>query len=380
MSIDVPIPILDLRPEIEAHQDEYIEAFGRVLRSGQFILGPEVEAFEREVAAYLGVKHGIGVNSGTDALVISLRALGIGPGDEVITTPFTFFATAEAISNVGATPIFVDIDPLTFNMDPALVEPAITPRTRAIVPVHLFGQAANMEAIMQVAGHHELKVVEDVAQAMGGRYKGQSLGTFGDAGAFSFFPSKNLGGLGDGGLIATDSDEVDELVRSLRAHGASRKYDNEMIGYNSRLDGIQAAVLRVKLRRLDGANDERRRAARIYDSLLGDLANLQLPVPSADVDHAYHQYTVRFDASVRDHARDRLRSVGIDTKVYYPVPCHKLSPYRFLALSLPESEVAASEVLSLPIGPSIPESDQRRVGSAISALLGDVPHGVQVER
>ena len=239
---EIKIPIYDPRPEIEALWDEIQAAIHRVLKSGRFILGPEVKAFEQEVAEYLGVKHAIGVNSGTDALVIALRALGVGPGDEVITTPFTFFATAEAISLVGATPVFVDIDPKTFNINPELIPEAITSRTKAILPVHLYGQAADMDPILDIAERHGLRVLEDTAQAFGAKYKGQKLGTLGDAGAFSFFPTKNLGGIGDGGLIATNNDNVAELARMLRAHGAKKKYFHEMIGYNSRLDELQANI------------------------------------------------------------------------------------------------------------------------------------------
>jgi dTDP-4-amino-4,6-dideoxygalactose transaminase len=249
-----PIPVYDPLPEVEALWEELQAAALRVLRSGRYILGPEVEAFEEEVAAYLGVKHAIGANSGTDALVIALRALGVGPGDEVITTPFTFFATAEAISLVGATPVFVDIDPRTFNINPDLIPSAITPRTKAILPVHLYGLPAEMDPILEIARSHGLKVLEDCAQAFGATYKGKKVGTLGDAGAFSFFPTKNLGGFGDGGLIATNSDEVAERARMLRAHGSRRKYYNEAIGYNSRLDALQAALLRVKLPRVDAWN------------------------------------------------------------------------------------------------------------------------------
>ncbi|MCA1791858.1 MAG: DegT/DnrJ/EryC1/StrS family aminotransferase, partial [Thioalkalivibrio sp.] len=260
------IPVLNLTPEIEELWDELNDAFQRVLRSGQFILGPEVEAFETEVADYLGVKHAIGVNSGTDALVIGLRALGIGPGDEVITTPFTFFATGESIANVGATPVFVDIDENSFNIDPSLIEDAITPRTKAILPVHLFGRPCDMDAVMGIAERHGLEVVEDAAQSFGARLGGQQSGTFGRVGAFSFFPSKNLGAFGDAGLLATDDDEVAESARMLRAHGSRTKYHNETLGYNSRLDSLQAAFLRVKLPRVDAWNERRRDVAATYDT------------------------------------------------------------------------------------------------------------------
>ncbi|WP_337844909.1 DegT/DnrJ/EryC1/StrS family aminotransferase [Thermus sp.] len=347
--------MLDLRPEVNELWGELQGAIARVLRSGQFILGPEVEAFEAEVACYLGVKHAIGVNSGTDALVIALRALGIGPGDEVITTPFTFFATAEAISLVGATPVFVDIDPRAYNLNPELIEPAITPRTRAILPVHLYGQAADMNPILALAEKYGLKVLEDVAQAFGGEYKGRKLGTLGHAGAFSFFPSKNLGAYGDGGLIATNDDEVAERARMLRAHGSKRKYYNEVLGYNSRLDALQAAILRVKLPYVDRWNEARRQVARAYHELLGDIPGLLLPYEAPYAKHVYHQYTVRVLGGRRDEVRMRLREMGIETMVYYPTPLHKLPVYTYLGYSLPEAEKIASEVLSLPMSPWLSE-------------------------
>jgi dTDP-4-amino-4,6-dideoxygalactose transaminase len=344
-----PIPMLDLVPEIEDQWDDLMKAVEGVLRSGKFILGPNVDAFEEEIAEYLGVKHAIGVNSGTDALVISLRALGIGPGDEVITTPFTFFATAESISNVGATPVFVDIDPITFNIDPELIEPAITPRTKAILPVHLFGHPAEMGRIMSIAAAHGLKVVEDCAQAMGAEYEGRKVGTFGQANAFSFFPSKNLGAFGDAGLVTTDDDQVAELARMLRAHGSKRKYKNEILGYNSRLDELQAATLRVRLPLLDARNEARRYVADHYRLALRSIEGLVLPYASTEILHAYHQFTIRIRGYPRDEARSRLGAHGIATAVYYPVPCHMLAPYRGVGNALPAAESAAAEVLSLPM-------------------------------
>lgn len=372
MTVRVRIPILDLRPEIEEHYDEYMEAIGRVLRSGRFILGPEVRAFEEEIAAYLGVKHAIGVNSGTDALVISLRALGIGPGDEVITTPFTFFATPESISNVGATPVFVDIDPATFNIDPDLIEPAITERTKAILPVHLYGQACDMDPITDIAKRHGLKVIEDVAQAMGGSYKGKKLGGFGDAAAFSFFPSKNLGGFGDGGMVATNDDEVAELARMLRTHGSKEKYANEILGYNSRLDEFQAAVLRAKVRHLDDANRRRRELAARYTELLRDSTGIVPPVEAEGREHVYHQYTVRVLAGRRDAVRDALAEAGIGTMVYYPVPCHLLPVYASRGLALPLSEGAAREVLSLPTGACLTERERGEVATVLTTAFSSL--------
>jgi len=350
---DIRLPIYDPRPEIEALWDEIHEAMDRVLRSGRFILGPEVEAFEKEVAAHLGVNYAVGVNSGTDALIIALRSLGIGPGDEVITTPFTFFATAEAISMVGARPVFVDIDPVTFNLDPALIPPAITPRTKAILPVHLYGHAADMDPILEIARTHGLKVIEDVAQAFGGRYKGRELGSLGNAAAFSFFPTKNLGGLGDGGLIATNDPEVAEKARMLRAHGARKKYYNEMLGYNSRLDALQAAVLRVKLKVVDEWNVRRREVAALYNKALAGIERLLLPSEQPYAYHVYHQYTVRVLAGHRDAVRQRLSHAGIGTMVYYPLPVHRLPMYAQPEGSFRQAEQAVREVLSLPMSPGL---------------------------
>jgi dTDP-4-amino-4,6-dideoxygalactose transaminase len=364
------IPVLDLRPEIEAQWDELMEVIQGVLRSGQFILGPNVKAFEGEVAAYLGVKHAIGVNSGTDALVISLRALGIGPGDEVITTPFTFFATPESISNVGATPVFVDIDPATFNIDPELIEPAITPRTKAILPVHLYGHACDMDPIMDIAKRHGLKVIEDVAQAMGGAYKGGKLGGFGDAAAFSFFPTKNLGGFGDGGMVVTNDDEVAGLSKMLRTHGSKKKYANEMLGYNSRLAELQAAVLRVRLRHLDRMNRDRRLAAVRYTDWLSNASGLESPRVASWAFHVFHQYTIRVVAGGRDMVRERLAERGIETMIYYPVPCHLLPPYRSSQSRMFAAEEAAKAVLSLPIGTSLEATTIETVVGALLSLSG----------
>lgn len=364
------IPVLDLTLEIEALWDELMAAIQGVLKSGQFIMGPNVKAFEQEVAAYLGVKHAIGVNSGTDALVIALRAAGIGPGDEVITTPFTFFATAEAVSQVGATPVFVDIDPRTFNINPELIEPAITPRTRAILPVHLYGQAADMDPIMALAEKYNLRVIEDTAQAFGGEYKGKKLGTIGDVGCFSFFPSKNLGAFGDGGLIASNNDEIAEVARMLRVHGARKKYYNEMIGYNSRLDEIQAATLRVKLPHVDEWNEGRRQVAYRYNELLKDVPGIITPFEDRNAKHIYHQYTVLVQNGKRDELKDHLAENGIGTMVYYPVPINRLPIYEKQAPNLPVAEQLAGKVLSLPIGPFMLEEDQQQVVRWVLDALG----------
>ncbi len=369
------IPMLDPSPEVEALWDELNAAIHRVLRSGQFIMGPEVTAFEAEVAEYLGVEYAVGVNSGTDALVIGLKALGLGSGDEVITTPFTFFATAEAISQVGAVPVFVDIDPETYNMDPALIEEKITPRTKAILPVHLFGQAAEMDPILALAEEYGFKILEDVAQAFGGEYRGTKLGSLGDAGAFSFFPSKNLGAYGDGGLITTDDAGVAEAARMLRAHGAKKKYHNEIVGYNSRLDALQAAILRVKLPHIDEWNEGRREAARRYGALLDEVPGIATPREAPDRFHVYHQYTVRVMNGRRDELRERLAQAGIGTMVYYPVSVHRLPLYEGLGYRLPHAQRAEGEVLSLPIWPSLSPEVQGTVVDRLSQCVVDAPPG-----
>ncbi|WP_243028290.1 DegT/DnrJ/EryC1/StrS family aminotransferase [Thermus albus] len=361
------IPILDLTPEVEELWDHLMAAITRVLRSGQFILGPEVEAFEREVAEYLGVRHAIGVNSGTDALVIGLRALGIGPGDEVITTPFTFFATAEAISLVGATPVFVDIDPKTFNINPELIPAAITPRTKAILPVHLYGCPADMDPILALAEEHGLKVLEDSAQAFGATYRGRKVGTLGHAGAFSFFPSKNLGAYGDGGLLVTNDDGVAEVARMLRAHGSRRKYHNEMVGYNSRLDALQAAILRVKLPHVDRWNAQRREVASRYNQLLAGIPGVV--VPEISEGHVFHQYTVRILGGRRDEVQKALAEAGIGTMVYYPVPLHLLPVYGYPEGILPMAEGAAKEALSMPMFPNLSPGLLAKVVQHIKELL-----------
>jgi dTDP-4-amino-4,6-dideoxygalactose transaminase len=365
--IQQKIPVLDLSPQIDALWSELNAAIQNVLQSGQFILGPEVKAFENEAAAYLGIKHAVGVASGTDALVIGLRALGIGADDEVVTTPFSFFATAEAISNVGAKPVFVDIDAASFNIDPQKIEAAITPKTRAIMPVHLYGNPAAMAEILAIAQEHGLKVIEDCAQSFGAGYRGKKTGALGDVGAYSFFPSKNLGAFGDGGLIATDDDALAEKARMLRVHGAKAKYRNEMLGYNSRLDALQAAILRVKLPHVEAWNEGRRRAAARYNELLAAVEGV-IP-PNLSEGHVFHQYTVRLTGANRDEVREKLQAAGIGTMVYYPVPQDRLPVY---AGRYPENLVSnklAKQVLSLPIWPEISEEVQRQVVEGLARAL-----------
>jgi dTDP-4-amino-4,6-dideoxygalactose transaminase len=370
---DQKIPILDLSPQYQSLKPEIYAAIDRVLESGQFIMGPDVKQFEQEVATYLGVKHAIAVNSGTDALVIGLRSLGIGAGDEVITTPFSFFATAESISSVGATPIFVDIDPKTFNIDPAKIKDKITSRTRAIMPVHLYGNPAAMTQIMEIAQANGLKVIEDCAQSFGARYAGacsgcdgacsdtmrsaiagKMTGTIGDVGAYSFFPSKNLGAYGDGGLIATNDDAIADLARMLRVHGAKKKYHNEIIGYNSRLDTLQAAVLRVKLPHIDEWNAGRRRVASLYTQLLADIP--EVVAPEVISGHVFHQYTIRIIKGDRDKLASDLAARGISTMIYYPIPQDRLPIYAGKYPANPISDQLGTQVLSLPIWPELDRS------------------------
>ncbi|MFC5469736.1 DegT/DnrJ/EryC1/StrS family aminotransferase [Cohnella suwonensis] len=362
------VPVFEVNSEVELLWNEIMEAVQGVIRSGKFIMGPNVTAFEEEVAAYLGVKYAVALNSGTDALVIALKALGIGPGDEVITTPFTFFATAEAIGQVGATPIFVDVEECSYNLDPNKMEEKITSRTKAIMPVHLYGQAADMDEIRRLAAKYKLFVVEDVAQAFGGEYKGKKLGTLGDAGCFSFFPTKNLGAYGDGGLFVTQDEAVAQIARKLRTHGGINKYRNEMLGYNSRLDEIQAAILRVKLPHIDHWNENRRGIARKYDDQLHGISEIVVPAELPYAKHVYHQYTVRILNGRRDEFQRHLSELGISTMVYYPTPVHRLPVYQPLngksELHLPVSETLADEVLSLPIWPLMhPEKQERAIRS-----------------
>ena len=373
---DIRIPIYDPRPEIEALWDEIHEAIDRVLRSGRFILGPEVETFEEEVAAYSQTKYGIGVSSGTDALLVSLMAIGVGPGDEVITTPYTFFATAGAISRLCAKPVFVDIDPLTYNIDPEKIEAAITPRTKAIIPVHLYGQMADMDSIMEIAERYSLYVIEDAAQAIGAEYKGRRAGSIGHLGCFSFFPSKNLGGFGDGGMVVTNDPDLAEKVRVLRVHGAKPKYHHHVVGGNFRLDALQAAVLRVKLRHLDEWTAARQRNAARYRKLFAEARLLEgenaitLPHDAGWGRHIYNQFVIRVPKQ-RDALQKYLASRGIGTAVYYPVPLHLQKCFADLGYrpgDFPHSEQAARTTLAIPVYPEVSEEQQARVVSAIDLL------------
>ncbi|MFT9849585.1 DegT/DnrJ/EryC1/StrS family aminotransferase [Aneurinibacillus sp. REN35] len=363
------IPVFELTSQVETLHNELMQVIDNVLCSGQFIMGENVTAFEKEVANYIGAKYAIAVNSGTDALVIGLLAAGVGKGDEVITTPFTFFATAEAISQVGAIPVFVDVNEQTYNIDVNLIEGAVTTRTKAILPVHLYGQAANMNEINECAQKHGLKVIEDVAQAFGGEYKHKKLGAVGDVGCFSFFPTKNLGAYGDGGLITTDDEQIAERARMLRTHGSKKKYYNEILGYNSRLDELQAAILRVKLPYIDRWNEKRRVIASTYNKLLKGIPNIVTPEELLENKHVYHQYTIRICNGKRDIIQKELALQGIGSMVYYPVPVHRLPIYQDFPVVLPVAEKLAEEVISLPIWPEMKRVQQETVVEELQKIL-----------
>ncbi|HAF70304.1 MAG: DegT/DnrJ/EryC1/StrS family aminotransferase [Clostridia bacterium] len=371
------IPILDLTRQYQAIKGEIDRAIQRVVESGRFILGPEVEAFEQEIAAYLGAKHAIGVASGTDALYLALKALGIGPGDGVIVPSFTFFATAGVVVNVGATPIFCDIDPKTFNIDPEGLKELVTRYAsrvtiKAVIPVHLYGQPADMDEIMALAEEYDLYVIEDAAQAIGAEYRGRKIGTIGHLGCLSFFPTKNLGAYGDGGLVVTNHGELAEKVRMLRVHGSKPKYYHHMVGTNSRLDALQAAILRAKLPHLKEWTTARQRIAERYDELLADIPGIERPYRAPDRSHIFHQYTIRVLNGKRDALQNFLREKGIATQVYYPLPLHLQPCFRDLGYKegdLPESERASRQALSLPMFPELTEEEQNHVVKAIKSFF-----------
>ena len=362
------IPILDLTRQYAGLKAEIDAAAQAVFASGTFINGPQCHAFETEFATYVGASNAVGLNSGTDALHLGLRALGVGPGDEVITSPFTFVATTEAIGMVGARPVFVDIDPESFNIDASLIEAAITSRTRALIPIHLYGRPAPMLEIMEIARKYRLSVVEDCAQAVGAHIGGKPVGSFGDVGAFSFFPSKNLGAYGDGGIAVTSRPELAARLRSLRAHGGRVKYHHEELGVNSRLDELQAAILRVKLPHLDEWIEARGMAAERYSRALSHVVDVPIAAPGTR--HVFHQYTLR--VKDRDGVQARLTDSGVQTMVYYPVPLHLQEVHRDLgygAGAFPNAEAAAREVLSLPMFPELVEREQAEVVRAVQASV-----------
>lgn len=364
------IPMVNLKAQYAEIKDEIEQGLSETIANCSFILGPNVQAFEKETADYLGVKHAIGVASGTDALHLALLAAGIGEGDEVITTAFTFIATAEAIKYVGAKPVFVDIDPKTFNIAPKEIEKAITDKTAAIMPVHLFGQPADMASIKSLCDRHDLKLIEDCAQSFGAEINGKQSGSIGDAAGYSFFPSKNLGAFGDGGLVVTDDDDIAARVRQLRNHGSDVRYYHDVIGFNSRLDDMQAVVLRAKLKRIDQYNAARRHAAHLYSELMADLP-LTTPFEDELGTHVYHQYTLLCER--RDEVLKALQEKNIGCAIYYPVPLHQQNVFKAECegLSLPITESVAANCMSLPICANIDDDTVREVVSVIRETLID---------
>ncbi|WP_157269466.1 DegT/DnrJ/EryC1/StrS family aminotransferase [Azohydromonas aeria] len=366
------IPFVDLKAQYLSIKDEVNAAIQGVLDRCEFTLGSEVAAFEKEFAAYCQAEHGIGVNTGTSALHLALLAAGVGPGDEVITVPFTFVATVSAIDYTGARPVFVDIDPRTFTMDVNAVEAAITPRTKAIIPVHLYGQPVDMDPLLEIARKHGLIVIEDACQAHGAEYKGRRAGSMGDMGCFSFYPGKNLGAYGEGGMVVTNHPEFTRTIRMLRDWGAEKKYHHVLKGYNFRLEGIQGAVLRVKLKYLDGWTEARRAAAARYDSLMAG-SSVPTPFARADVRHVYHLYAIR--TRHRQAWQEALLAQGIQTGIHYPTPVHLLPAFADLGYQpgqFPHSEQAASEVLSLPMFPELTAAQCDQVAQAVLALAEPV--------
>ena len=363
------VPLLDLKPQFAKIRDEVKQAIDRVLETQIFVLGPEVQKLEQEVAEYSGAKFGVGCASGTDSILLSLMAVGVSLGDEVITTPYTFFSTAGSISRVGGIPVFVDIDPETYNIDPSLIESRITPKTKAIIPVHLFGQCADMGPILEIADKYGLHVIEDAAQSIGSKTKldGQwmTAGAIGHLGCFSFFPSKNLGAYGDGGMVVTNDEGLAEKVRMLRVHGSKPKYHHSLIGANSRLDAIQAAVLQVKLKHLDDWSDARRQHARFYDEAFADTP-IKVPKVREENHSIYNQYVIR--TGHRDRVMRHLKERGVGCEIYYPVPLHLQRCYAFLGYKtgdFPESEAAANETLALPIYPELSEEQLSYVAECV---------------
>lgn len=373
-----PVPLIDLVAQYGTIRDEVQEAVQRVFERQSFVLGEEVSNFEKEVAQYCDSTHAIGCASGSDALLLALMALEIGPGDEVITTPYSFFATASSISRAGATPVFVDIDPTTYNIDTDHIEAAITHRTRAIMPVHLFGQCVDMDPIWRIATQHGLAIVEDAAQAIGASYRGRKAGVLGSVACFSFFPTKNLGGAGDGGLVTTDDKDVAARLRRLRVHGDIGGYTHVDIGINSRLDALQAAVLSVKLQHLDSWKEGRRENAQHYGELFQEFEltdRIQLPTEVTERHHIYNQYTIRVSGGIRDEVLKRLRERQVGCSIYYPKPLHLQQCFSSLGYKtgdFPEAESAANETIALPIFPELGADRQRIVVRELHNVLAEI--------
>jgi dTDP-4-amino-4,6-dideoxygalactose transaminase len=378
LSNDRPVPFIDLVPQFEAMSSDIMSAVEKVFAEQRFILGDEVAQLEQEIASYCDARHAIGCNSGTDALIIALQALGIGEGDEVITTPFSFFATASSICRAGATPVFVDIDPESFNLDPMAVEEAISPRTKAIMPVHLFGQCCDMDPLWRVAQKHNLELIEDACQAIGAEYQGRKAGVLGTVGCFSFFPTKNLGGAGDGGMMTTDDPEIAARLKCLRVHGDVGQYEHIEVGMNSRLDALQAAVLRVKLKRLDQWSAARQMNAQHYGEMFrheGVLDAIQLPKIGPNRRHVFNQYCIRVRHGHRDHLAAQLKARKVGCAVYYPKPLHLQTCFKHLGYRLgqfPQAEAASREILALPSYPELPEADRMKIVLAVSDVCQEL--------
>jgi dTDP-4-amino-4,6-dideoxygalactose transaminase len=374
------VPALNLRAQYHAIRDEIEPVVREVMETQGFVMGPEVAGLESEIAEYCGAAHAVGCASGTDALLLPLMAIDLGPGDEVVTTPYTFFATGGSIWRTGARPVFVDIEPDTFNIDPAAIEAAITERTKAIIPVHLYGQAADMDPIREIAARRGLMVLEDAAQAIGAAYHGRRAGTLGTVAAFSFYPSKNLGGFGDGGMVATDDPALARRIARLRVHGMEPKYNHHEVGLNSRLDALQAAVLRVKLRHLDEWTTARREVADRYRELFashGLEEMVQLPIERPGNFHVYNQFVVRVPGAIRDDMRRFLTDRKIGTEIYYPIPLHLQPCFASLGYRMgdfPRTEAASRETIALPIYPELSEVEQRYVVGAMHQFLNERAH------
>jgi dTDP-4-amino-4,6-dideoxygalactose transaminase len=367
------IPLVDLKRQYESIKDEIDEAIFKVINKADFILGDELKLFEEEFASYCQVKYAVGVSSGTAALYLALRASGVERGDEVITTPNTFIGTTEAITQAGAKPVFVDVDELTYNIDSAKIEEKVTERTKAIIPVHLYGQPADMDPINAIAKKYNLKVIEDACQAHGAEYKGKRTGGLADVACFSFYPGKNLGAYGEGGMVVTDDERIAEKVRLLRDHGRKEKYEHIIEGFNYRMDTIQAAILRVKLRRLDEWNNTRRRLASIYNELLENVKGMITPKEADYAKHIYHLYVIRSKA--RDSLQKYLKSYGVSTGIHYPIPLHLQKAYQYLGYKegdFPIVESYTKEALSLPIFPELEEEEIERVTQLIKEFNKDV--------
>ncbi|MDB5347879.1 MAG: Glutamine--scyllo-inositol transaminase [Schlesneria sp.] len=383
---DRPVPFIDLVPQFQSMSAEVMAVVERVFTEQKFIMGDEVAALEEEIAAYCDSRFAIGCNSGTDALIIALQALDIGEGDEVITTPFSFFATASSICRAGATPVFVDIDPETFNLDVDAIEDAITPHTKAIMPVHLFGQCCDMEPLWRLCQKYNLHIVEDACQAIGAEYQGRRTGVLGAVGCFSFFPTKNLGGAGDGGMMTTDDPALCAKLKRLRVHGDIGQYEHLDLGMNSRLDALQAAVLRVKLKQLENWTAARQNNAARYQQMFrqaGILDTISLPVAKSDRRHVYNQYCIRVQDGQRDHVMQQLKASKIGCAVYYPKPLHLQTCFKHLGYKMgqfPHSEAASRDILALPSYPELPVADQDRVVDCLVKICREMPQSQPARR